>query len=124
MSNLKDDKAPAKTKRRLKRLAREELKRRKNNNRSHWGHLRHKYGVSKDRYNQMLIEQDSRCDICRLPEVRIVNNKLHRLSVDHNHITNKIRGLLCHKCNTGIGLLRDDIAVVEAALIYLRLNDE
>jgi hypothetical protein len=41
------------------------------------------------------------------------------MQIDHCHITGKVRGLLCHKCNKGIGLLGDDPARVAAALNYL-----
>lgn len=42
------------------------------------------------------------------------------LAVDHCHKTNMVRGLLCHRCNTAIGLLNDDFTTLKSALKYLR----
>ncbi len=41
-------------------------------------------------------------------------------SVDHNHNTGKVRGLLCNNCNAGIGLFQDSIKILEKALLYLK----
>ena len=73
-----------------------------------------RYGVSADDYNRMLAEQDGKCAICK--------NALSaskRSGVDHCHETGFIRGLLCGRCNAGIGQLRDDPETVRAALNYL-----
>jgi hypothetical protein len=56
-----------------------------------------------------------RCNICDAPEP-----KGGRLCIDHCHKTGKIRGLLCHKCNRGIGFAKDDPNVLDAAAAYLR----
>jgi hypothetical protein len=42
------------------------------------------------------------------------------MCLDHDKRTNKIRGWLCQKCNTGIGLLGDDVAGLERAIAYLQ----
>jgi len=47
----------------------------------------------------MLDSQNGGCDICGNKETRKNNGKLTKLSVDHNHITGKVRGLLCCRCN-------------------------
>ena len=57
---------------------------------------------------------DPTCAICGKPEVG------RRLNIDHDHATGLVRGLLCRKCNAGIGLLGDNIEGLEAALEYLR----
>lgn len=70
-------------------------------------------------YDKMLSEQNGCCGICgefRLPEQRV-------LVVDHNHDSGKIRGLLCHPCNMGIGQLKDSIDVLRKAVLYLEEND-
>jgi hypothetical protein len=70
-------------------------------------------------YDKMLSEQNGCCAICgelRLPDQRV-------LVVDHNHNTGKIRGLLCHPCNMGIGQLKDSLDVLRKAVLYLEKND-
>lgn len=54
------------------------------------------------------------CAVCGKPE------QGRRLNIDHDHVTGLVRGLLCRKCNAGIGLLGDTPEGVEAALEYLR----
>lgn len=72
-----------------------------------------------ERYDEMLSEQNGCCKICgvlRLPEQRV-------LVVDHNHETGKIRGLLCHPCNMGIGQLKDSVDILRKAILYLEESD-
>ena len=66
-------------------------------------------------YDQLLVDQDHKCAICRQPE-----KKRHFLSVDHDHRTGRIRGLLCYQCNLAIGNMRDDPELFLAAIAYLR----
>lgn len=81
-----------------------------------------KYGLTKDEYNQMIEKQNHRCLICG-SEGDL--SKPHRpLYVDHNHITGKIRGLLCQNCNFMIGQARDDIEILEKGIRYLKEHDE
>jgi hypothetical protein len=76
------------------------------------------YGLSDEDYEAMLEAQDYRCAICLEPE-----QNGNRLSVDHDHShKHAVRGLLCSKCNSAIGLLRDDADVVQRAAEYLRLH--
>ncbi len=70
--------------------------------------------IGKDEYDRLLAEQDGKCGICKAP-----NNGRHRLAADHDHATKRRRGLLCHRCNTAIGLFRDDPALLQAAIDYL-----
>lgn len=85
-------------------------------------HLRHKYGIDLDKYKQMLLSQNNVCAICHKPETRkLYNNpnKCFSLMVDHSHSTHQIRGLLCHKCNSAIGMLNDDMKILQSAIDYL-----
>jgi hypothetical protein len=75
-------------------------------------HLETTYGLSLEEYEAMLEAQDHVCAICGGPDSR-------RLAVDHCHETERIRGLLCHKCNTALGLLQDDTTRMERAIAYL-----
>lgn len=73
----------------------------------------YKYNITPDEYLRMVDEQRGRCAICHeLPSKRA-------LAVDHDHETNKVRGLLCIKCNTGLGLFNNNIRLLAQALVYL-----
>jgi Recombination endonuclease VII len=61
------------------------------------------YGITLDDYNKMFAKQKGKCAICRMPETSMRKGKIINLAVDHNHKTNKIRGLLCMKCNVVLG---------------------
>lgn len=78
--------------------------------------LRKGYGISLADYNKMLVEQSGCCKICQTPR-----DKLKRdLCVDHNHVTGKVRGLLCDTCNRSLGLLKDNLTVLQSAVKYLQ----
>lgn len=78
-------------------------------------HLRNAYGITIEEYDKLVEAQEGLCAICGLPET--VKNG--RLAVDHDHKTGQIRGLLCFGCNTGIGKLQDDPALLRRAVQYL-----
>lgn len=80
--------------------------------RSH--HLNVKYGITQDDFTKMLVEQDGLCAICGEPEYQS-----KALAVDHCHATGKNRALLCQSCNTGIGKLKEDPALLRAAANYV-----
>lgn len=75
-------------------------------------HLETTYGLSLDEYQAMLEAQDYTCAICGGVGSR-------RLAVDHCHATEKVRGLLCNKCNLALGLLEDDPERMGRAINYL-----
>ncbi len=77
--------------------------------------LQRKYGISVEDYDCLLQFQGGGCAICKQTET-----KKKRLAVDHDHSTGKIRGLLCTRCNTAIGLLKDSIVLCENAAGYLK----
>jgi hypothetical protein len=85
-------------------------------------HLK-KFGLTVEEYDRLLEDQNGVCAICNNPESdphpttkRIQKN----LAVDHCHETNTNRGLLCAKCNKGLGSFKDNIAYLERAIDYLR----
>jgi len=82
-------------------------------------------GLTLDGYIKMNDDQSGVCAICSKPEIspNPLSGKIKDLAVDHNHKTNKIRGLLCNKCNRGIGLLCDDPTLLQSAIDYLRKHD-
>ena len=79
-----------------------------------------KYGLSEEEHLEILIKQDHRCAICRKPETaKYKSGTVRLLSIDHCHETGKLRGLLCSKCNMGLGLFNDDWLLLENAIEYL-----
>ena len=73
-----------------------------------------KYGITVEDYNYKLEQQQGGCAIC------FKNNANgRRLSVDHNRDTGAVRGLLCGRCNIGLGQFGDNVDNLEAAIDYL-----
>lgn len=79
--------------------------------------MRVKYGITPEKYNEMLENQGGVCAICKTKPQFDTRKK--RLSIDHCHTTGKVRGLLCDACNRGIGMLKDDTSVLMNAINYL-----
>lgn len=76
-------------------------------------------GITQVQYDLLLASQDSRCAICKLPESRLKAGRVKRLTIDHDHATGRVRGLLCHLCNCGVGCFRDSPELLQATVIYL-----
>ena len=74
-----------------------------------------KFSVTAEQYKQMLRAQSGRCAICRKRQT----GRFKHLAVDHDHKTDKVRGLLCGVCNRAIGQLGDDPKIVARAVEYL-----
>lgn len=81
--------------------------------------LQRTFGIDLNEYIRMAVEQNNLCAICGQPETQKRGEKVKALAVDHDHTTGTIRGLLCSDCNTGLGKLKDDKAVLNAAIAYL-----
>jgi len=79
------------------------------------------YGITMNDYDNMYIEQNGVCAICGKPETRYKGDK-QVLSIDHDHVTGKVRGLLCNSCNTAIGLFKDDLGILASAFEYLEFR--
>ena len=75
-------------------------------------HRRRLYGLNEEEYNNMILSQNNLCAICNKPS----DKTLH---IDHDHATGMVRGLLCHNCNTGIGMLQEDLIILNRAIEYL-----
>ena len=83
--------------------------------------LKKKYGLTTDEYQSLCSSQGNVCAICGMPQ----NSKRGpNLSVDHCHETGKIRALLCVKCNTGLGMFKDDPRLMERAAEYIRSHSK
>jgi hypothetical protein len=77
--------------------------------------LRKDYGITIEEYNALFEKQKGACAICREHQ-----SKLSRpLAVDHDHKTGKVRGLLCDKCNHGLGQFKDSYDSLMAAANYI-----
>jgi len=77
--------------------------------------LKQCYGMTTEEYNELFAKQQGKCAICGIHQTELKKT----LHVDHCHKTEKIRGLLCSNCNTGIGLLQEDIENLQCAILYL-----
>lgn len=78
-------------------------------------YMLHRYGLTIEQYKAMVEAQHGVCKICGRPPC----DRWKRLHVDHNHVTGKVRGLLCHHCNTALGNFGDSIELLKAAVGYL-----
>jgi hypothetical protein len=77
-------------------------------------HIKRRYGIDPLWHGAMQAAQNHVCAICKTK-----NPYNKSLGVDHDHKTGAVRGLLCDKCNRGIGHFNDDRALLRAALDYL-----
>ena len=84
------------------------------------GHRLRKFGLTAEDYERMLAAQDHRCATCGRADTG--RRDRERFAIDHCHTTGRIRGLLCNKCNTGIGLFCDDPDLLLKAAAYLQRN--
>lgn len=75
--------------------------------------------MSIEDYNNMLESQNYLCAICNRHYTEVIHGKKKRLCIDHCHTTGKIRGLLCDKCNRGLGLFCDSYDILMSAINYL-----
>lgn len=81
--------------------------------------LRKKYGITLDEYETLLAKQDGKCAICGTTE-----SSWGSMAVDHDHTNGEIRGLLCFDCNTVLGKMKDDPALLRRAAEYLESSSK
>jgi len=74
------------------------------------------YGLTKEQFLDLAEKQGYCCAVCNASS----KDAPYRLSVDHSHVTNEIRGLLCTSCNFALGVIADDIDALQRAVDYLR----
>ena len=77
--------------------------------------LKSQYGIMVWDWLTMILEQDHLCKICGSPLVA----GRGKIAIDHCHATGKVRGLLCHQCNIGLGAFRDSTETMQKAIEYL-----
>lgn len=73
------------------------------------------YGLTPQQYQLLLQSQNERCAICLRHKDEVVRG----LAIDHDHVTKRVRGLLCLSCNTILGLSKESVEVLEATVAYL-----
>jgi|SRR5579872_3723240 len=84
--------------------------------------LKYCFGIDLNEYNRMLEAQNFKCAICEKTKNENVGQygKQLNFSVDHDHVTLRVRGLLCTKCNSVLGLANDSIKILERSITYLK----
>lgn len=80
-------------------------------------HLKYHYNITPEEFDSMLSAQNNSCGIC----YRQFGGKV-KLHVDHCHETNKVRALLCHRCNTAIGSFQESSELLRSAAAYLETH--
>jgi len=80
--------------------------------------LQRRYGITQQDYEVMIAEQNNQCAICNATEPGGRHNSGYFV-VDHCHTTGKVRKLLCHNCNTALGLVGDNTQILQSMIEYL-----
>lgn len=73
-----------------------------------------KYGITLEDYERLWKEQDGKCPICG-----VALDSVWQVDIDHDHKTNKVRGILCNPCNLMIGHAKDNTEVMQSGIAYL-----
>lgn len=82
--------------------------------------LKRMYGITQQDYDRMITEQNHQCAICKTTEPGGKHNSNYFV-VDHCHNTGKVRKLLCHHCNTALGLVGDNTHILQSMIEYLKV---
>ena len=81
--------------------------------------LRNRYGLSRETVDQLIAASEGRCDICNKVFPIITKYPGDYLCIDHDHQTDKVRGILCGDCNNALGRVHDSPAVLQRMIEYL-----
>ena len=88
-------------------------------------YLKRNYGITEDEFTALKQAQEFRCAICGGEGFLMGNNgHVEKLVVDHCHSTGKVRELLCHNCNRGLGLFQDSPELLKRAAAYIEKHAE
>lgn len=80
--------------------------------------FRHKkYGLEKSEFPDWFMIAHGKCAICS--KDLSLNSKKNKACLDHDHKTGKIRGILCHLCNAGLGFFKDNPAILKKAMEWV-----
>ncbi len=83
-------------------------------------HLKVSYGMTEEEYDALILAQKDSCALCGGPR----SGPGKTWHIDHNPINGKVRGLLCSRCNTALGLFKDSISVLRLAIKYIQTDGE
>ncbi len=86
--------------------------------------IKSEYGITKTQHDQMLLDQGSKCTICEKVFIHGFGKGGTNFGVDHCHKTGKVRGLLCHPCNSAIGLVKENVTILSKMIEYLKFHGE
>lgn len=78
------------------------------------------YGITTADFEKLYSSQGEKCEICKKSTDKISTN----MCVDHDHDTGKVRGILCRKCNSALGLFTDNEEILENAISYLKKHKQ
>lgn len=78
--------------------------------------LKKLYGITPEQFDALWRKQRRRCAICR---AKVTDKNKRAFDVDHNHKTGKVRGILCSRCNRGLGAFLDSPRLLNKAVQYL-----
>ena len=86
--------------------------------------LKNRFHMTLLQYGELLARQNGRCAVCREKESAMGRHKeIQNLAVDHCHSTQKIRGLLCQRCNHALGMVRDNAELLHRLASYVETAD-
>jgi len=78
-----------------------------------------RYGITIEEYDAKMNKQKHKCAICECDLSKLKGKNIH---IDHNHDTDAFRGILCHHCNTALGLFKENLNRLKKAIAYIRFN--
>lgn len=81
-------------------------------------HRLQRYGISQELWDEKFEEQGRCCAICKSPDPKSTTG----WHTDHDHETNKFRGILCRACNTSLGAMQDSIELLQNMIAYLKYH--
>jgi hypothetical protein len=81
-----------------------------------WKRREYKFGLSQEAFDAILQTQKFVCASCKT-DLRVIQSK--NVHVDHCHATKRIRGILCHSCNTSLGLMKEDSNLLLGLISYI-----
>jgi len=86
--------------------------------------LKRRYGITPEEYDRLWTDQQGKCanPSCEVTAEMVMVDYRQGLQVDHDHVTGRIRGLLCSGCNRALGLIADDAKRLQGLIAYLGLN--
>lgn len=103
---------------REQKLAQMKIYRTKHAGETRLNRLKKTYGLSESEFNKLLDKQGGVCAICGRS-----NYGGRKPAIDHDHITKKVRGLLCTQCNSALGMIANDPKIAQAMIDYLKRHE-